>query len=527
MSNFINNDSNDVKLVDIDDSIIIERVQWCLTHGIVMANKKDNIDPLIQSKASLSSLQSVQHAPFSLYPYQYPLQSFNKAIKLSCIFNKVIDRISRNTSWLLNTLKSTASGDPFTGRLLDIYDTINKEGIKQHVALGLLRSDYMLHIQDNDPRTFLQVEINTIASSFGSLSTKISEMHRSFEVNRNIPENIALDELCDGLAAAHYEYIRQIKKLQLYNNNYHNKIQILMIIQPGEANFADQRLLHLQLVKKYRNSISLKRVTLAEMYNHGSINQTTSELYYDGNPVSVVYFRSGYTPDDYPTDKEWDARLMIERSFSIKCPNIGYHLAGTKKVQEVISTKEILTNFVDSTEDLTALLECFAGLHNLDIINQSDSIIKEVENTKKKVLASPSSFVMKPQREGGGNNIYGNDIVNALSTMSDQEIAAYIIMERIQPPSQNAILIRNGAIIEASCHCELGIYGIFIGDGSDESYNAPDSEWRQVIDLNDVTATSSTHVNRFGGYLLRVKPNTSDEGGVAAGYAVLSSVDLV
>jgi len=352
-------------------------------------------------------------------------------------------------------------------------------------------------------------------------------MHRSFEVNRNIPENIALDELCDGLAAAHYEYIRQIKKLQLYNNNYHNKIQILMIIQPGEANFADQRLLHLQLVKKYRNSISLKRVTLAEMYNHGSINQTTSELYYDGNPVSVVYFRSGYTPDDYPTDKEWDARLMIERSFSIKCPNIGYHLAGTKKVQEVISTKEILTNFVDSTEDLTALLECFAGLYNLDIINQSDSIIKEVENTKKKVLASPSSFVMKPQREGGGNNIYGNDIVNALSTMSDQEIAAYIIMERIQPPSQNAILIRNGAIIEASCHCELGIYGIFIGDGSDESYNAPDSEWRQVIDLNDVTATSSTHVNRFGGYLLRVKPNTSDEGGVAAGYAVLSSVDLV
>ena len=218
---------------------------------------------------------------------------------------------------------------------------------------------------------------------------------------------------------------------------------------------------------------------------------------------------------------------MIERSFSIKCPNIGYHLAGTKKVQEVISTKEILTNFVDSIEDLTALLECFAGLYNLDIINQSDSIIKEVENIKKKVLASPSSFVMKPQREGGGNNLYGNDIVNAFSTMSDQEIAAYIIMERIQPPSQSAILIRNGTIIEASCHCELGIYGIFIGDGSDESYNAPDSEWRQVIELNDVTATSPTHVNRFGGYLLRVKPNTSDEGGVAAGYAVLSSVDLV
>lgn len=34
------------------------------------------------------------------------------------------------------------------------------------------------------------------------------------------------------------------------------------------------------------------------------------------------------------------------------------------------------------------------------------------------------------------------------------------------------------------------------------------------------------YINRYGGYLLRVKPAVSDEGGVAAGYAVLSSPDL-
>ena len=34
------------------------------------------------------------------------------------------------------------------------------------------------------------------------------------------------------------------------------------------------------------------------------------------------------------------------------------------------------------------------------------------------------------------------------------------------------------------------------------------------------------YVNKYGGYLLRVKPALSDEGGVAAGYAVLSSPDL-
>ena len=49
----------------------------------------------------------------------------------------------------------------------------------------------------------------------------------------------------------------------------------------------------------------------------------------------MAYYRAGYTPDDYPTESEWAARLLIERSFAIKCPSIGQHLAGTKKVQLV------------------------------------------------------------------------------------------------------------------------------------------------------------------------------------------------
>ena len=48
--------------------------------------------------------------------------------------------------------------------------------------------------------------------------------------------------------------------------------------------------------------------------------------------VAVVYFRCGYEPCQYPTDREWNARLMIERSKAIKCPSIYYHLAGAKKV---------------------------------------------------------------------------------------------------------------------------------------------------------------------------------------------------
>lgn len=57
----------------------------------------------------------------------------------------------------------------------------------------------------------------------------------------------------------------------------------------------------------------------------------------NGLEVAVVYFRSGYAPEQYPTDKEWNVRLTIERSKALKCPSIHYHLAGTKKVIFIFS----------------------------------------------------------------------------------------------------------------------------------------------------------------------------------------------
>lgn len=64
--------------------------------------------------------------------------------------------------------------------------------------------------------------------------------------------------------------------------------------------------------------------------------------YSDDNRVGVVYFRAGYTPSDFTSDKHWDALLQLERSTAIKCPSVAYHLAGTKKVQQALSVKGAL-----------------------------------------------------------------------------------------------------------------------------------------------------------------------------------------
>ena len=68
---------------------------------------------------------------------------------------------------------------------------------------------------------------------------------------------------------------------------------------------------------------------LEEKYHIHCIYQTHSQLadslsVADGvlkvgvNEVSVVYFRSGYTPSDYPSPLQWEVREKIELTRAIK-----------------------------------------------------------------------------------------------------------------------------------------------------------------------------------------------------------------
>lgn len=76
------------------------------------------------------------------------------------------------------------------------------------------------------------------------------------------------------------------------------------------------------------------------------------------------------------------------------------------------------------------------------------------------------SFVLKPQREGGGYNIYDNDIKELmLKIQNTKERLSYVLMERIFPPTSTGYMIVPGASNPPSLVdlvSELGIYGILI-----------------------------------------------------------------
>ncbi|XP_070491544.1 glutathione synthetase-like isoform X2 [Chironomus tepperi] len=453
------------------EEVISKAKDWALMHGVCMRSKTN------------FNMDSLQFAPFVLTPSLYPRKEFEKAVNLQTILNELIHNVAHDTEFLRETLAGTIQVDEFTSNLFKIYETVLAEGITQILTLGLLRSDYFNTTNNN----ILQVEFNTIASSFGGISSKFQLFHSyilselgHYDKIKNLPENNALSGLCDAMVEA-------------WNIIGNTKAAILFIIEDVTYNICDQRFHEFHIRENYPH-VKVIRKTLTDVFNTGVLG-SNKELIVDGIVISVVYFRAGYEPGHYHSQNEWSARLMIERSSAIKCPSIHYHLAGTKKVQQALAKPGILKRFLTDEDEITRVKEIFTGLYSLDKEEGGDKVVEMV-------LKNPEGYVMKPQREGGGNNIYGSDIPEKLTTMSEEERSAYIVMDRIFPPISRSYMIRPGAqgapsIVDMVS--ELGIFGAIIGTKEKILYN------RQV------------------GHMLRTKGSSANEGGVAAGMGALDS----
>ena len=489
-------------------------MDWASANGLLVRTNED----------------AFTNCPVTLVPSLYPRQVYEEACNLATIFNRLIDRCSRDLNWLVETLQATAAGDDFIMRQIQICKSVNMSTgnlKKQTLQLGLNRSDYMIHAPPDsvsnvslftnvsDQGSFLQVELNTIASSFGGLSDKTCDLHRfllkryqeeivqcyAFLGKRNfskvnlsslpLTENIEI--LSQGIAEAFKCYKNDVMSTESSNTSENAEKCVVFVIQEDETNTVDQRLLEYELFKTYGIPVMRRSLTNLSKSAEVIITEDVPKLFLDNGTkeVCVVYFRDGYSPAAYPTEAEWGVRELIESSYAIKCPTIPYQLVGAKKIQQVLSSAGVLEKFL-SKEDVQKVRRCFAGLYEVN----DDSIAAAIEN--------PEHFVLKPQREGGGNNFYGQDIPKKLKQMSILERGAYILMQRIFPPAQNSILLAKGGQIKLSkALSELGIYGAYLGDGTTE------------------------HFNEKAGHLLRTKVDGVDEGGVASGFAVLDSPYVV
>ncbi|KAF5952251.1 hypothetical protein HYC85_010195 [Camellia sinensis] len=451
--------------------LVYDSLVWSSLHGLVAGDKN------VQRSGTVPGVGMV-HAPFALLPMSFPERQWRQACELAPIFNELVDRVSLDANFLQESLSRTKKADAFTSRLLDIHSKMLESGKKEEIRLGLHRSDYML---DEQTKLLLQIELNTISSSFPGLSCLVSELHRSILNqykehlgldSRRIPGNTAVSQFAEALTKAWKEY----------NNPRLDLIDVPYLFYDNEFT---------KLCNTH--DVTTIRKTLAEIDAQGVLLPDGTLLI--GNQViAVIYFRAGYAPIDYPSESEWRARELMEQSSAVKCPSISYHLTGTKKVQQELAKPNVLERFLENKEDIAKLRKCFAGLWSLD-----DS------NTVKDAIERPEFYVMKPQREGGGNNIYGDDVRKTLLRLQvegSEEDAAYILMQRIFPTIVPTFLMRDGICHKDHAISELGIYSAYLRN-------------KENVIMNEQC-----------GYLMRTKVSSSNEGGVAAGFAVLDSVYL-
>ncbi|KAK7498951.1 hypothetical protein BaRGS_00009760 [Batillaria attramentaria] len=466
---------------------------WALTNGVVYKP--------FSSKDSKDGLSQAQCAPFSLFPSVVPQRILQQAVDCMVDFNRLMYRVAQDHEFLKEALKSVIRVDPFVRGLWDIHCKVREEGIAQPVSLDLFRNDFMMNVTDSTKTTdagippssaleLKQIELNTISASFAGLIGATGHLHRytldlagKTYSEKEMPDNDPALGLAGGMVNAWEEYGTK-------------SAVILFLVSSIESNVIDQRWLEFK-VHQLNHNIRIIRRTLLDIHSRASLSED-QKLIIDDCEVALVYLRAGYSHDSYPSDKEWSARLLMERSKAIKCPTVQSQLSGCKKIQQELARPGAVERYISDPAAVQRIRATFAGQYSLDMGPEGDDAVK-------KAIASPDKYVLKPQREGGGHNLYGNEMKTRLEEIgSTPQREAYILMERIFPLPEKNYLIKTGLPFTLTdIVSELGIYGVHIGSGEKEM------------------------VNLHCGHMLRSKVKGTDEGGIVAGFAALDTPFIV
>ncbi|KAL5519732.1 hypothetical protein ACEPAG_1392 [Sanghuangporus baumii] len=498
---------------------------YALSHGLLYLPPSSPSSP---TPAPTSAI----HAPLSLFPSPFPRSLFQNALRFQKIYNVLYARIALDEEFLDSVMGEVAQVDEFTGQLWRSWKKLRDEGITEAC---IFRSDYLLHAPKDsaEPISLKQVEFNTISSSFGALSDRASSLHNylldatnyfglsPYLTKDSLPPNGATSTVVEGLAAAHKTY------------GVHDAY-ILFVVQPGERNVFDQRWLEYVLLE--RHNIHVVRQTFDDLLTNASLSPSRTLTLRNAIPsstsgssdtieISVVYYRAGYTPKDYPTPSHYGLRETLSRSRAINCPTLALQLAGGKKVQQVLTKEGVLERFLlqspkhteaetttpsnsgpehFTSEDLALIRSTWVDMWCLSDPGTPDGLTH--------ALTQHASLVLKPQREGGGNNVYHSSIPSFLSSLPASALPAWIAMRLIEPPQElGGYLVRAGSGESSAARkdvvSELGVFGWAL-------FGGPRKEGG-VVRQGD------------GGWLVRTKGRESDEGGVAVGFSVLDSVLLV
>lgn len=189
----------------------------------------------------------------------------------------------------------------------------------------------------------------------------------------------------------------------------------------------------------------------------------------------------------------YSARETLELSAAIKCPGIAFHLTGLKKMQESLAQPGALEKFVGAA-DAERLKNVFEEMH--PAADAAPGVLERVR-------ARPHDWVLKPQREGGGNNKFGDEVAKAVLDWPVSKLQEYVLMRRIDCPAVPTFCVRKSQTSAVDAVSEVGIYGVYFACDGEVAFN------------------------KAAGYVVRSKEAHVNEAGILHGGGFVDSLRLV
>ena len=468
----------------IPSFIIEEMVNYLYSHGIVMKNNEK---------------KGVIHIPCVIYPSPIVKSFFEKIDFYQIAFNKIFDKLSRDQQFLEEILNPLSESDEFIKKNLEISKKAHEFPQKQKIQLNIFRNDFMV---DKIKKFIYQTEFNTIAVTMATFSDEMKRFYSYFSkkypeffdrfLNKNDRE--VLIEKSDSIPNFVDSIIEGIK---LFNENYKETL-IIFVVQENEKNIFDQRSIENDLYNRY--NIKSRRLTLNEIAKNCEYDENKN-IKFENKIISLFYFRSCYTEKDYINEESWKGREMIELSTAIKVPNINSFLTTFKVFQYYLQKPEILKKFCPEELISNDIIRFFMKIYYIRDMN-----LEEQKELYSKIINNLNDFVIKPQKEGGANNYYNEQIKNLIPEGENEPnelLKNSIIMEKIKPPEYETMIIKNDEMVIEKVVSEFSVYGVILSD------------------------ESKYYLNKSVGFLVRSKEASQNEGGIMAGVAAVDIPFLI
>lgn len=146
---------------------------------------------------------------------------------------------------------------------------------------------------------------------------------------------------------------------------------------------------------------------------------------------------------------------MLANSNTTCIPDLTYEILNMKRIQCELSKPEVMRKYLNE-EEAHILQRSMTQVKELSTLSE-----QEYNSLLISVKQNPEQWILKPNREGGGNNMFGASLIPVLESLSIEERKGYILHEKIDSKFYDNYSINSDQILtKIKCDYELGKFTV-------------------------------------------------------------------